>query len=304
MSSFFLVQHREEQKREGVNMVKCIAIDMDGTLLNQNHVVSKQNADAIKLAQQNGIEVVIATGRSYTEAIPVLQEVGIETPIICVNGAEVRTKSGEVTSYTPLKNEEVKEIVSVLNKHNIYFEVYTKSGTYSSDYDKALATIIDIFSSANKEQQYEQIVQAAKERFTEGHIQIVDSYDTLLENEETIVYKLLAFSLDSTNLENARAELKAMEKVAVSASGKENMEITNVEAQKGIALTMFTSERNISMADTMAIGDNFNDISMLKLAGHSFAMGNAPDEVKQTAKYVTETNINSGVAKAILSVLT
>ncbi|MGY3718277.1 Cof-type HAD-IIB family hydrolase [Sutcliffiella cohnii] len=284
-------------------MIKCIAIDMDGTLLNQNHVVSKQNADAIKLAQQKGIEVVIATGRSYKEASPVLKEAGIETPIICVNGAEVRSVTGEVQYYTPLHNEEVKKVVTVLNKHDIYFEMYTQEGTYSNDYDKALATIIDIFASANRTQAYEEVVEAAKERFTEGNIQIIDSYEGLLESDDTIVYKLLAFSLDSNNLENARNELKSMEKIAVSASGKENIEITSVEAQKGIALTSFTAERNISMADAMAIGDNFNDISMLERAGHSVAMGNAPDEVKNAAKSVTDTNINSGVAKAILNAI-
>lgn len=284
-------------------MIKCIAIDMDGTLLNQNHVVSKQNADAIKLAQQKGVEVVIATGRSYKEASPVLKEAGIETPIICVNGAEVRSVTGEVQYYTPLHNEEVKKVVTVLNKHDIYFEMYTQEGTYSNDYDKALATIIDIFASANRTQEYEEVVEAAKERFTEGNIQIIDSYEGLLESDDTIVYKLLAFSLDSNNLENARNELKSMEKIAVSASGKENIEITNVEAQKGIALTSFTGERNISMADAMAIGDNFNDISMLERAGHSVAMGNAPDEVKNVAKAVTDTNINSGVAKAILNAI-
>ncbi|AST93838.1 MULTISPECIES: Cof-type HAD-IIB family hydrolase [Sutcliffiella] len=284
-------------------MIKCIAIDMDGTLLNQNHVVSKQNADAIKLAQQKGIEVVIATGRSYKEASPVLKEAGIETPIICVNGAEVRSVAGEVQYYTPLHNEEVKKVVTVLNKHDIYFEMYTQAGTYSNDYDKALATIIDIFASANRTQAYEEVVEAAKERFTEGNIQIIDSYEGLLESDDTIVYKLLAFSLDSNNLENARNELKSMEKIAVSASGKENIEITSVEAQKGIALTSFTAERNISMADAMAIGDNFNDISMLERAGHSVAMGNAPDEVKNAAKSVTDTNINSGVAKAILNAI-
>lgn len=284
-------------------MIKCIAIDMDGTLLNQNHVVSKQNADAIKLAQQKGVEVVIATGRSYKEASPVLKEAGIETPIICVNGAEVRSVTGEVQYYTPLHNEEVKKVVTVLNKHDIYFEMYTQEGTYSNDYDKALATIIDIFASANRTQAYEEVVEAAKERFTEGNIQIIDSYEGLLESDDTIVYKLLAFSLDSNNLENARNELKSMEKIAVSASGKENIEITNVEAQKGIALTSFTGERNISMVDAMAIGDNFNDISMLERAGHSVAMGNAPDEVKNVAKAVTDTNINSGVAKAILNAI-
>lgn len=284
-------------------MVKCIAIDMDGTLLNHNHVVSEENADAIKLAQKNGVEVVIATGRSYLEAKDVLHEAGIQTPIICVNGAEARNVQGDVVSTNTLENQQVKQIAEILEKHDVYYELYTGSGTYSKDYDKAIATIVDIFMSVNQNNNYEEVLKAAKERMDEGNLKLVDSFDRVLEDKNTTVYKLLAFSLDKDNREAARAELENLSFVAVSSSGKDNLEITSIDAQKGIALTHFTGERGISMSDTMAIGDNYNDVSMFERVGRAVAMGNAPDGVKATAHSETETNINSGVAKAIMEVL-
>ncbi len=284
-------------------MIKCIAIDMDGTLLNNNHVVSEDNVNALKIAQKNGVEVVIATGRSYAEAKPVLEEAGIECPIICVNGAEVRSLEGKVVATNPLKNEQVQELAKVLDKYEIYFELYTQNGTFSKDYDKAIATIMDIFMSGNQKSEYEKVLKAAKERMEDGRIKLVDSFDHILNNEETVVYKLLAFSLESDKLEAARAKLVEMGNVAVSSSGKDNLEITNIEAQKGIALTVFTSERGISMKDTMALGDNYNDVSMFERVGRAVAMGNALDGVKAKAHLETDTNINSGVAKAVLEVL-
>ncbi|CAG9620036.1 Cof-type HAD-IIB family hydrolase [Sutcliffiella rhizosphaerae] len=284
-------------------MVKCIAIDMDGTLLNNNHVVSKENADAIKLAQKNGVEVVIATGRSYLEAKDVLGEAGIHTPIICVNGAEVRNLQGEIVSTNPLNDSQASEVASILDKHEIYFEIYSHEGTYSNDYDKAIATIVDIFMSVNQNNDYEQVLKAAKERMEDGKVKLVDSFESIMTDSEITKYKILAFSLEVERLEAARADLHKLETIAVSSSGKDNLEITSKDAQKGIALTTFTKERGISMEAAMAIGDNYNDVSMFEKVGRAVAMGNAPDGVKAKAHLVTETNINSGVAKAILEAL-
>ncbi|MGM0837065.1 MAG: Cof-type HAD-IIB family hydrolase [Bacillota bacterium] len=284
-------------------MVKCIAIDMDGTLLNNNHVVSEENAKALKVAQRNGVEVVIATGRSYAEAKDVLVEAGIHCPIICVNGAEVRSIEGEVVAISPLMNTQVLELAEILDKHDVYFELYTQNGTYSKDYDKAVATLMDIFMSVNEENDYEEVLKAAKERMEDGRTKLVDSFDPILTDETTIIFKLLAFSLDKKRLEAARSELTETGHVAISSSGKDNLEITSKEAQKGIALSVFTSERGISMEDTMAIGDNYNDVSMFERVGRAVAMGNAPEGVKAKAHMETDTNINSGVAKAVLEVL-
>ncbi|ART78345.1 hydrolase [Sutcliffiella horikoshii] len=284
-------------------MVKCIAIDMDGTLLNNNHVVSEENADAIKLARNNGVEVVIATGRSYSEAKDVLAEAGIHTPIICVNGAEARTPEGEIVATNPINMDLGRELARILDKHEIYFEIYTQNGTFSKDYDKAIATIMDVFMSASNDNDYDKVLKAAQERMEDGNVKMVDSFEPILQDESKVIYKLLAFSMDKENLEAARAELLELGTVAVSSSGKDNLEITSVDAQKGIALTTFTQERGISMEDTMAIGDNYNDVSMLERVGRAVAMGNAPDGVKAKAHMVTDTNVNSGVAKAIVEAM-
>ena len=88
--------------------------------------------------------------------------------------------------------------------------------------------------------------------------------------------------------------------MVVTSSFRNNIEINHVEAQKGIALEKFAKKRGIPLENVMAIGDNFNDVSMLKVAGASFAVANAEDGVKVFAKYLTSTNSENGVAEAIM----
>jgi Cof subfamily protein (haloacid dehalogenase superfamily) len=284
-------------------MIKCIASDMDGTLINSQHVISQENANAIRAAKEHGVEVVIATGRSYEEAKYLLEEAGIECPIICVNGAEIRSAEGEKLASTSLTASQVQQIIKVLKEHDIYFEVYTSDGTYSTDYDKAISTIMDIFMSANSQFNSEQIVKKAKERFEKGQVHLIESYESLWKKPDVSFYKILAFTLDEHKLAGARKTLAELHGVAVSSSGKENIEITHEEAQKGIALEKFVIERGIGLHETMAIGDNYNDLSMFKIVGRAVAMGNAPDEIKKYCHVVTDTNDQNGVAKAILEVL-
>lgn len=290
-------------KQEVFIIIKCIAIDMDGTLLNSDHVVSPENAAAILKAQSEGIKVVIATGRSYMEAKYVLVEAGIHCPIICVNGAEMRNEDGETLLSNPLSKKKAKELAEIINKHDGYYELYTSNGTYTKDYDKALTVIMDIFMSASIRSDYDKAVAAAKERFDKGMVHLVDHFDELLEDEIYPLYKFIVFSFDEQKLKEINEALLPVEDVAITSSGKENIEINGIHAQKGLALSAFVTDQNIKIEDTMAIGDNYNDISMLKIAGRAVAMGNGPEEVRKYGHFVTDTNDNHGVAKAILEVL-
>jgi Cof subfamily protein (haloacid dehalogenase superfamily) len=288
---------------EGEEMIKCIATDMDGTLLTATQQITKENREAILKAKEQGVEVVVATGRSFQEARFVLEESGLKLPMICVNGAEVRSKDGEIVSSSPLNKAEARQAALRLVESGVYFEVYTNKGTFTEDEDMAITIIVDIFSTANPEVPIEKIAEAAEERMHKGLIKKIDHYDELFEDDQYEIYKLLAFSLDDDKLEAAKDGLKEISELAVSSSGSENIEITSLDAQKGVALEKFVASRGISLEETMALGDNFNDVSMLKKVGKPVAMGNAAQEIKELCGEVTLTNEDSGVGKAIMKVL-
>jgi Cof subfamily protein (haloacid dehalogenase superfamily) len=287
---------------EGEIMIKCIATDMDGTLLTATQQITPENREAILKAKEKGVEVVVATGRSYQEAKFVLDEAGLKLPMICVNGAEVRSDEGEIVSSSPLNKDQARQAALRLVENGVYFEVYTNKGTFTEDEDKAISIIVDIFSTANPEVPLEKIAQAAEERLHKGLVRIIDHYDKLFEDGHYEIYKLLAFSLDDEKLAAANIALKEID-LAISSSGSENIEVTSKDAQKGIALEKFVASRGISMEETMALGDNFNDASMLERVGKPVAMGNAVDHIKELCGEVTLTNEESGVGVAIMKVL-
>ncbi len=282
-------------------MIRCIAIDMDGTLLTSTQEITEENREAIKYAQNNGVEVVIATGRAYEEAGDLLKDAGIITPMICANGAEIRTNEHIIVDTNPLSKNLAREMAEILHKHQVYYEVYTNRGTYTVDKTVARSLIMDIFTVSGHIKDMEEIKKAAEERLAVIHQ--LDSYEVLFEDDDQIIYKLLAFHFDPIVLENVREELSKLEGVAISASGKENLEITSVHAQKGVALEKFVNARDISLSDTMAIGDNYNDVSMFQKAGRAVAMGNAVEDIQRQCHFVTGTNEESGVAQAIRKAL-
>jgi Cof subfamily protein (haloacid dehalogenase superfamily) len=283
-------------------MIKCIATDMDGTLLDSMQQVTEENKRAIEKAQAQGIEVVVATGRSYQEARFALDQAGINCPIICVNGAEIRSVDGERISATPIDKKTAREIAVKLEQSDVYYEVYTSKGAFTNDVEKAISVIMDIVLSANPDADPQMVREHVETRVTSGRVGVID-YNVLFELDEYEIYKCLVFDFNAEKLKNAELSLKEIADLAISSSGHENLEITHINAQKGIALEAFVKMKGIDLSETMAIGDNMNDVSMFEKAGRAVAMGNASPYVKSLCDCLTDTNQESGVGKAILEVL-
>jgi Cof subfamily protein (haloacid dehalogenase superfamily) len=279
--------------------MKLIAIDMDGTLVNKQLKVTKENSKVIKEAINDGHHVVIATGRSYDEARHTLEDAELHLPLICVNGAEIRSKEWEILSSIPLQFSQYEDIKRILDEEDIYYELYTSKGTYTDNREKAYEVMKDIVITSNPEATDDDVQKAALRRFRLGLVSVVGDFEKLLNQKDIEVYKFLAFSSDTAKLKRAFQHLQAVEDLAVSSSADNNLEITHSEAQKGVALKRFAELKGIPLEYTMAIGDNYNDVSMLEIAGFPVAMGNAVDEIKEMAAFVTKENDKSGVAFAI-----
>lgn len=280
-------------------MITSIATDMDGTLLNGKMEVSEANRAAIKKAQELGIEVIVATGRSYKEARFALDGTGIDCPVIAVNGAEVRSAEGEILQFTALDDDLAYDLYRRLKDVGVYFEVYTNQATYTDNAQKAVELLIDIVMSAHPETKEEDIRDRARLRIEQGLVKQVDDYEEIIRDTNQHIYKFFVFSTDYDLLQKAADRLEGMAGVAVSSSGNENLEVTNDQAQKGITLENYLASKGLSRTDALAVGDNYNDISMLERVGYSYAMGNSDANIKKAARFETAKNDDSGVAKAI-----
>ncbi len=280
-------------------MIKLIATDMDGTLLNAAHEISQENQEAIKFAQEHGITVVIATGRAFYEANTPVAETDLKVPYICLNGAEVRDETFNIMSTSHLNHSLVSKITSTLKEKDIYYQVYTNRGIYTENPQRDLEIYIDIAERAGQKADVEKIENSIQKRIDNGTLKIVDNYDKIEDITGELIMKILAFDSDLGKIDLVGQELAQSPNLAVSSSSRGNLEITHSDAQKGIALSTIAKQLGIDLKDVMALGDNLNDVSMLERVGYSVAMDNAAPEVKTVAKYVTDSNENSGVGKAI-----
>ena len=118
-------------------------------------------------------------------------------------------------------------------------------------------------------------------------------------NSDIKIGKFVAFYNDEETTLKVKRKLESIDGLAISSTFTKNIEINNKEAQKGLILAKVTKKMGIKRDEVMVIGDSFNDYSMFTEFTESFAMGNAVKQIKEVAKYVTDTNDNSGVAKAI-----
>ncbi|WP_311775193.1 Cof-type HAD-IIB family hydrolase [Alkalihalobacillus sp. TS-13] len=279
--------------------MKLIAIDMDGTLVNNNTTINEENVRVIKKAQEAGIHVIVATGRSYKEAVSPIKEAGLTLPIIAINGAQMRDEEGTIKQSITLPKDTYYKADEVLGGHSIYYELYTNKGTFSDNPEMAIDIIVDIIKSANPEVSNERAHELADYRINNGRIHTIEDYKEVVAEPDVEIYKLLAFSRNERDRKNALNDFLTFKDLAVSKSAEANIEITHRDAQKGIAVKQYAEELGIPMSEVMAIGDNYNDVSMFELAGYSVAMGNAEEDIKKLCTFVTKTNDESGVAFAI-----
>lgn len=281
-------------------MIKLIASDMDGTILNTQMLISEENTQAVKDAQAQGIEFMVATGRNRQEALSALDDAGIHCAMICLNGAQVFDKEGNILFNATISKEETLKVLDVLDQAGIYYEVATNKGVYSENQTKRIESFVAMITSHLEHITYKMAVAMASANLKLLSIHYVDSIREELKNPDIEVLKVICFSIEGGKiLEPVGEKVSALGSVVVTSSGFNNIEINHKDAQKGIALRHVAKDRGIDLDDVMAIGDNFNDVSMLQIAGVSFAMGNAEPGVKNFAKYETDTNLENGVGKAI-----
>lgn len=279
-------------------MIKLIAIDLDGTLLNTDSQISPENADAIRFAQNSGIHVVIATGRAHADVRAICKKAGLVTPVIAANGATTHDENERKIESIPMDRNIAVKVLEWLEANEYYYEVLTDQAIYSPNEGHQLMSIeIDRALSANPEESMDRLLRLAEKQYEQTGIERIPSYRSIPVSAE--IYNILSLSFDTEKLEQGRSQFRNDKNVAMVISADHNFEVEHPEASKGNALSKLASRLGVSMKDTMAIGDSFNDVSMLSMAYHSVAMGNANPAIKEIAKEVTLKNTEHGVAYAI-----
>lgn len=284
-------------------MIKLIACDMDGTLLNSRHEIDEENIEAIRNAEKSGIVFAISTGREYDNVEPFLKKHNIRCQCVLMNGAEYRDEYGNIVEVINIDTHIAAKIIDVLNKDKVSARIFTNRGVYTSDTkEEALKEMTYRTLAFNPEMSLDEAREEAKKQPYFVQLKYIDDMDEFL-NSGIEIRKFVAFHKDIDLIDKMKKEIGKITGIAVSSSFSDNIEITHMTAQKGIILAKVAQKMGFDRSEVMVIGDSYNDYSMFEVFEESVAMENAVPEIKQIAKYVTDTNDNLGVAKAINKVV-
>lgn len=270
--------------------IKLICIDMDGTLLNSKHEVSDENKKAIKKAHDRGVNIALCTGRMFLSAKYYADLIGINTPIIASNGAFIKNGYNDKAIYeNPLPKDIAIEIYKIAKKYGLTIQFNSWN-------------VLFMETPASEEHAY---VVMNRDLPEEKRVKFIinEKLDEAIQNYEGNILKagVIEKAANKDKLWTAKEEIKDIfrDKLHVVSSGDNNFEITVGSVSKGNAAAYLANMLNIPQEEVMCIGDSENDLSMIKYAGIGVAMGNGLDIVKEAADFITDTNDNSGVSKAI-----
>jgi len=277
--------------------MNIFVIDLDGTLLNSNHGISEQNVLAIQTRQVNGDRIIIATGRALFDAKNILNTYGIKNcSIIASNGAEFEyTKQtiGRQSIAFPTS----QKIFEYLSEKNVYVQIYLKDKILllqeSEERLLKQASTRQNIDSAFDYKTFETSINAQLSQFGVVTVEQVALQDL------TDVIKFMIISPDIQMLEYIKNDLQSYDSCEVSSSGHYNIEVMLSGTSKGKALQTLITAQGMQMEDTVAIGDNQNDLSLFQVAKIGIAMSNAEVSIKRIATYETLHHDEDGVANAL-----
>jgi Cof subfamily protein (haloacid dehalogenase superfamily) len=258
--------------------VRLVAIDMDGTLLPSfSQAISRRNADALRAAQRAGVTVVIATGRRTAYTAPLLEGLGLraDTPLITSNGAVTRTLGGDPLDRSHLQARVARGLCGLLRPFGTLvftFDMNGRGELVLEDFEQAHQRIA-LWVEANRNAI--EVVQPLEKALEDGNdpIQgmVTGGVEKMREAE-----KVLKASEWSKWCEAVRTEYPARDLSIV--------DLLPPGVSKGWALERLANSLGIDRKETMAIGDNWNDVNMLEWAGQAVLMGNAAQDLRTLAK--------------------
>ena len=264
---------------------KLICTDIDGTLLDTNHQISAENKRVIAKAYQKGITIALCSGRKASSLEHLQKELGIHGPLGCYSGALV-VDEGKILASHPISWENAQKILAFVEGKGLESFIYTDRRWYVHRETPWMA--------------YETSVSK-----TEGKVVPFDQLPNHCTNSGETPYKILCMSKDIEVVLQLESLLKQKfsSLLNIYRSGSIYLEISAKDVDKGHALEAICEAYGYDTSQAMAIGDYYNDLGMLKVAGYSVAMADAPDDVKIHAQRVTASNSEDGLAKAIEAIL-
>ena len=266
--------------------IKVIGLDMDGTLLRDDKTISKYTEDILKKAIEKGIYVLPATGRVHIGIPECIRKMDGVQYGICSNGASVlNLLTGEELYSCRISNENALKMIDIMEEYDTIYDAYVDGSGYSEErfyYNLP---------------QYK-IEPEMEKMYLKTRTPITNLREFLIEGSREVEKFNMFFAEPEQRLQAIEA-IRQIPYVKVTSSLYNNIEINAANCNKGTALIGFAEKMGFTSDQVMGFGDGDNDYEMIVMSGIGVAMANGLDSVKKAADYITVTNEEDGVAKAI-----
>ena len=267
--------------------IKVIAIDVDGTLLNSKKELTPKVKNAILKAKQAGIKIVIATGRPLSGVKEILTELGLANQkdqyVVCFGGGVVETTAGKVLFEKRLTYDNYLDLETISLKLGLHFHASAPDRIYTADRDIGEYTLYE----AN-------LVNLGISYRTPAEMKDIPIIKCMYVDQQDLLDRKIADHQPFAHLDD---------EITFTKTAPFYYEANPKGVSKGDALKFLCQKLDLSSENLMAIGDEENDLSMIKFAGIGVAMGNAVPAVKEAAQRTTSDCDHDGVAGAIEKVL-
>jgi Cof subfamily protein (haloacid dehalogenase superfamily) len=277
--------------------IRLLALDIDGTLTDQNFQVSARNIAALRAAHETGIEIILATGRRHDYAMPIARDLGFPVCLISSNGALIRSSAGETFFTDRLPARTALELIQYMNDFR---------GHAVLTFDRAENVPGNDSLVLERADELNQTVSRWLEA-NRPYIKFISPLeDALIEDPLQAMYCGRVALMKA--LQDRLIQAPFLDKITVMRTQYDHrdlciLDFLNRECSKGHALRRWAERRQVPREQIMAIGDNHNDLEMLEYAGVAVVMENASNELKQNGWLVTGSNSESGVARAVEEIL-
>jgi len=278
--------------------IRLLALDLDGTLLNSRGEITSRTRETLAKARTRGVKVALVTGRRFRDARPLALELGVDVPVIAHNGALTKhAQTQELVGMMPLPVSAARDALKIGRQMNADLLV-------SDECNGRGIMVYDHFSGDNPALlRYVEWAKRVHGDDDQNGVLEVASLEEYLDHDPIHV----AFSGHCAPMAGLELVLhrELAGKVKIFRTAYPQMDFTlldlvHPQASKGVGVSLAAQELGISWRDVLAIGDNFNDLEMLRFAGIGVVMGNADPELRQLPNfYTTASNDNDGVAQAI-----
>lgn len=258
--------------------IKLVAIDLDGTLLDNDRKISQRAKEAIQRVRAQGVEVTLATGRMFASARPYADELGLSLPLVTYQGALVKVSgTGEVLYHRKVDPELAQQVVAMGRERKCTVNFYVD--------DHVLV----------------ETLTPQAEEYSRKYNAVFREIGDLRRVSQLSPIKMLVIDYDEGRLDQFQQECRERfgDSLYITKSMPEYLEFMHPEASKARGIDALARHLGITSRQVMAIGDSYNDLDMLEYAGLAIVMGNAREEVKRKADYVTCSNEDEGVAEAL-----